>query len=748
MIELGRVRRQIHWWTKCFRILFFLSIALLSISIFIALTTYLAGREDSKDWARERTQRIADSITKEIEMANYILDDIIRDMSYAFSKHILTEEYVIHILEKAEINYDGYFALGIALEPYMTKDNSRLFAPFKKQGLPGYDRIDKYYDYAARETVDHRSIQGESGNHCKENWYLEARNAKRGWLIPCHDAAIGEHTLRLIAPLMVDGQFRGVTFLDMSLYWLRLKVENQSLGRNGYAWIHSREGVLLYHGLKGLYEIVEGFSKEPSANDGQHDVKQVGINDLTGGRAWYQTEKLVQTGWTLHTIVNFSVDSRQGVDDSLSCTDQVTDTGILKEDILISKRLWIILIIGIIFVIIVYSSSRIFYLHKFSVQKLWFYSAKISSIFLIGTIALWFCEQKSPFEILEGSCAMSNLALVHSFEEDYIIKSMRKGIDLPIYIPTGLFIQSIKFHDSNDVALTGYVWQKYNLDISEEINAGIVFPEAIDSEFEEGRYRNSATWRGDEDDPDGVVLKRWYFKTTLRQRFDYRLFPFDRQSVWIRLWHKDFDRNVILVPDFESYDSLNPKALPGIEKDFVLSGWALSSSFYDIRVNQYNSNFGQANYITRNRIPELYFNVELRRRFASSFISYLFPLSIMLLMLYAILITTSRLETVKEIFGFNVTSVIASCSAIFFVVLVSHVQLRNYLSNDAIVYLEYFYLVTYLVILLVSINAILFSWHTDIAWISFRDNLIPKLLYWPLLLGLLFCFTAYFLGTA
>ena len=728
--------------------LFFLFIALLSVSIFIALTTYLAGREDSKDWAHERTQSIADSINKEIEMGNRILDDLVRDMSHAFSKQSLTEKYVIHVLEKAAINHDGYLALGLALEPYTTKSNSRLFAPFKKQGLSGYDRIDKYYDYAAIEMLNHRSLQGEFGNHCKENWYVEARNAKRVWLVPCHDAAIGEPTLRLIAPLMVDDQFRGVAFLDMSLYWLRLKVEDQSLGRNGYAWIYSQEGVLLYHGLKGFYEIVEGFSKEPSANDGQQDVKQMGINELTGGRAWYQTEKLVQTGWTLHTIVDFSVDSRQGVDDSLSCTENVKDTDILKEDLLISKQLWIILIIEIVFVIVLYFASRAFYLHKFSVQRLWRYSAKFSSIFLVGTIALWFFEQKSPFEIPEDSCTMSNLALVHSFKENYIIQSMRQGVVLPIYIPTGLFIQSIKFNNSNDVTLTGYVWQKYDLDIYEEINAGIVFPEAIDSEFEEERYRNSAKSSGDEDKPDGVILKRWYFKTTLRERFDYRLFPFDRQSVRIRLWHKDFDRNVILVPDFESYDSLNPKALPGIEKDFVLSGWALSSSFYDVRVNQYNSNFGQESYITRNRIPELYFNVELQRRFESAFISYVFPLSIMLLMLYAVLITTSRSETVKDVFGFNVTSVLASCSAIFFVVLVSHVQLRNYLSSDIIVYLEYFYLITYLVILLVAINAILFSWHTAIAWVSFRDNLIPKLLYWPLLLCLLFCFTAYFLGTA
>ena len=204
-------------------------------------------------------------------------------------------------------------------------------------------------------------------------------------------------------------------------------------------------------------------------------------------------------------------------------------------------------------------------------------------------------------------------------------------------------------------------------------------------------------------------LKRWYFKATLRERFNYQPFPFDRQSVWVRLWHQDFDRNVILVPDFEAYDSLNPKALPGIEKEFILSGWTRESAFYDIRMNKYNSNFGESSYTARDGLPELYFNVELKRGFGTPFISYLFPLAIMLLMLYAILITTSNKDATKEAFGFSVTMSLLHVRPLFFVVIVSHVQLRDFLSSDDIVYLEYFYLITYFVILLISINSILFS---------------------------------------
>ena len=34
----------------------------------------------------------------------------------------------------------------------------------------------------------------------------------------------------------------------------------------------------------------------------------------------------------------------------------------------------------------------------------------------------------------------------------------------------------------------------------------------------------------------------WYFDVTVRQAFDYSKYPLDTQDVWLRLWHKDFDR--------------------------------------------------------------------------------------------------------------------------------------------------------------------------------------------------------------
>jgi hypothetical protein len=103
----------------------------------------------------------------------------------------------------------------------------------------------------------------------------------------------------------------------------------------------------------------------------------------------------------------------------------------------------------------------------------------------------------------------------------------------------------------------------------------------------------------------------------------------------------------------------------------------------------------------------------------------------------------STSEEKKDFLGFNAAAVVASCSALFFVALIAHVQMRNELAANSVVYLEYFYLVTYLIILLITTNAVLLSLNVKLWIVQFHDNLIPKLIYWPVLSGALFICTAW-----
>jgi hypothetical protein len=64
---------------------------------------------------------------------------------------------------------------------------------------------------------------------------------------------------------------------------------------------------------------------------------------------------------------------------------------------------------------------------------------------------------------------------------------------------------------------------------------------------------------------------------------------------------------------------------------------------------------------------------------------------------------------------------------------VAHTSLRESLAAQSLVYLEYYFFAMYIALLGVSINAIKVASRTRGRLISYEDNLVARLLYWPLL---------------
>lgn len=355
----------------------------------------------------------------------------------------------------------------------------------------------------------------------------------------------------------------------------------------------------------------------------------------------------------------------------------------------------------------------------------------------------------------------------------------RDGDEPRVLVPTGIFIQSVAFTSASDVNVTGYIWQRYSKDLRlcranatgnatgpgaapgggecdqwskyaddacDCVSIGFVLPEQVESSstvIEEAYTRR---------DGDTVVIG-WYVDVTLRQPFDYSKYPLDSHDVWIRMWHADFDRNVVLTPDLASYTvagATRPGNAFGLDQDIVPGGWTIEETFFSYKPAKYDTNFGIQGYVGQTDFPELHFDIVLRRKFINAFIVNLVPLLVVLMLLFAILMTVTGDKDRSEVFGFSTSGAIGTASALFFVVMLSHIQLREAFPGAGIVYLEYFYLATYVVILLSSLDFYLFSstggrTGTHPRIIHYEDNLIPKLAFWPvILLGLavitLICF--------
>ncbi|ELS04895.1 hypothetical protein Xen7305DRAFT_00046310 [Xenococcus sp. PCC 7305] len=363
-------------------------------------------------------------------------------------------------------------------------------------------------------------------------------------------------------------------------------------------------------------------------------------------------------------------------------------------------------------------------------EKWWKISNSISLLFLVLIGSMWLHTTRK-YQPNENE--LSNKTEV----DKYLLANFS---NLPTKrIPTGVFIESLKFNNSTEVNVTGYIWQIYDRsqykDIpGDEIPVGFILPEAVNS--------------GDNIDPtfayrdhtkDNKEVIGWYFETTLKQLFDYSKYPFDHKVVWIRFWSRDFERKTILVPSFDSYKSTELNDAFGYDQKIVLDHWELLETFFDYRKQSYNTNFGFTEERFDNQ-PELYFNIVIKRHFFNSFVIYILPLIIIACLVFATLMMITKNEEQSSLFGLNTSDVIEVCAGLFFVVLLSQVQIREQFAGSRIVYLEFFYPLMYVNLLGVSVNSYIFSRiNTEnnliLKWINYEDNIIPKLIYWPTLLG-------------
>ncbi|NEQ96983.1 MAG: hypothetical protein F6K30_09695 [Cyanothece sp. SIO2G6] len=370
-----------------------------------------------------------------------------------------------------------------------------------------------------------------------------------------------------------------------------------------------------------------------------------------------------------------------------------------------------------------------------NIKKWWIISNTVSAFFLIVIGGIW-------LNTTRNYRSSPDRFLTQEATDEYLAREF-PNISQEI-LPTGIFIQSLKFNNSSEVNFTGYLWQEYDVETyagydNDDIPVGFVFPEAVES------GSNFPPYIAYREIKDNKEVIGWYFETTLKQSFDYSKYPFDNKVAWIRIWSSDIALGTRLVPDFSSYDV--EKTAFGHDQNIVLGHWILEETFFNYQKHTYNSNFGLAQIDMERHYPELYFNVVLRRKFLNSFVVNILPLVIIACLIFATLLMITGNPEKQSKLGMNTSGVIGVCSGLFFVVLLSQVQIREEFAGSSIVYVEYFYPLMYVALLGVSVNSYLFSSPNDgnnpiLNWINQDDNIHPKLLFWPLLLGSVALITA------
>jgi len=255
-----------------------------------------------------------------------------------------------------------------------------------------------------------------------------------------------------------------------------------------------------------------------------------------------------------------------------------------------------------------------------TVRSLIWTSASWSVALLLGLILAWLANASFERQDAWHGTPLQNAADLDS----YLAQHVPQGSD-PILIPTGILIQSLEFLNGDNVQVSGYLWQRLGPELPDDFIPGVVLPEGT-----KDSYRLSEAYRTED---NGVETVGWYFETILREPFTYAEYPFDEQDLWVRLWARDFTQNTVLVPDFASYTSLDPTALPGLEKEFVYSGWTPIYAGFSLANQPYSTSFGIRAANQSAGRPEMYFNLRLDWNVAGPFIEHMiFAIAVLILL--------------------------------------------------------------------------------------------------------------------
>ena len=353
----------------------------------------------------------------------------------------------------------------------------------------------------------------------------------------------------------------------------------------------------------------------------------------------------------------------------------------------------------------------------------WILTAIVSLLLIVGVRFIWNLALTYHVSSNTMGVKVSDKTTLRTVMNTYQKRRADRKLIPPIFIPTGLYIDTMEFNASNNLLVTGRLWQKYSHDYPEKLAKGIQFGRAKGV-----RMDKIASYPVE----NGEVLQ-WSFQAELSQSLDHSRYPLEVGQLSIQIGPLATDQRIVLVPDLDAYKLTTTTVLPGLDKAVLLPGWKLVETYFVLRQSQSNTDFGIKKNFEQEALPTLYYEIGITRIFTDAFISNLMPLIIVAIVLFGLVLVCGHVE---------VGRVMSICVAVFFVVVFSHIDIRETIAIGQIFYLEYFFFVIYFAIILVPMDAFRITLGIPSRFFEFQNGLLGKVCYWPIILGVFFIITA------
>ncbi len=690
---------------------FLYSLAFISLMLFgFQLVEYFTYQGKQNDLALSKAQATTNALKDNIENLLENIETAGQSLGASFGNNEFSKENVIEAIKKASLDSPEIRGVAACYQPNAFSEGVRLFCPYYDKGDQTTVFVEKSYDY---------TVKGRPGTE----WYTGVIENGATWSDPYYGAASEEWYIDYGVPFYYvsgpkKGQIRGMLGLSIEVGDFKNLIHSISVGKTGYAFITAKNTTFITHpisdyiGTKSLDDLIEMDPNHALAQAYQA-IKtgasgHVEFIDKTSGKAslfYYDNIPISDYGLGLFFTKS-----------NLSGSQSAINRRYVKLSLTFSFFLVIL--------IALYFGRDDLDRREIEILSVLTSLLLFANIFLIGTLQHGLSESFGETD----SPPIIDMTSLGSFIDIQNEKADRLKLEKLTPVPVGIFIERMEFQDSYNVNIGGTVWQRYPLDVVKSASIGFRFPQIspfAEAAYIEESYRETVNAKEGE---DGYLLVGWEFRVTLRLNLKYEDFPFDKRHLNIEIAPLSATDHLVFVPDLSSYSFTNPDRKSGLSKKISLSGNRIVESYFNFTTHTYDASFGYPTQLAFEDVPVLHFNIHLNRKLLNAFVTYLIPIFVCLSLIYILIFASAKTNDRQGI--------IESMAAFFFVLIFSHIDLRKDIVTADLIFIEYFYFCTYLMIILSTLNLVVYTKNKSKVF-DYNENQIYRAVYFPLFLTLI-----------
>ncbi len=498
-----------------------------------------------------------------------------------------------------------------------------------------------------------------------------------------------------------------------SLYLLRESVFKAQFEHNGFLFVFDQQGRYLHHPNQELVfakQVLKDHEPAPfleSLNQLRQDQQAVFKQYRDGGKeVWLLAEPISGTPYYLGMVL---------FESELAAPP-------------ISRQVWILLSASFS-LFLLFGLCLWLRLYHINPRELMLFSGLFSSVALVNIVFLCYLQLNFGYTLQDTSKVLVTPTDLNGFKSVSQIRMAEQNQPDTIFIPTGLFIQSMRLENSDTVRISGYIWQKYFKSVgAPEKDQGFVFSDAVSTTLSQPYREDFGTYE----------IRGTHFDVSLHQDLSHREYPLNVENIQIRLRAPQFSKQWVLSPELDAY---NPSFPLGLDTRLSFEGWDLMRSFFTYDFYKAPTNFGIGTQIGFPEYTELSLNIMFRRKIWGAFLLHLVNILLVLGLLFIVFIkTTTEFRSIYkplDIFGPTL--------GLLFPLFLAHYRLRSdvVLAAEKLLYVDGLYFIAYGAITMVVLN---FSLLSDTSPLIFRykKSILQKSLFWPLIFLMSYCVTLFF----